>query len=159
MATLTSTQAAETFPTHGTGPAGSLKVAYGTYAFTDAGVGAGDVIELCKVPAGAVVLGGYALAGDLDTGTEALDIDIGWAATDDEAADPDGFGNFGVWTGDAITNLVPVAGNYKPLQGVLLTAGPKSFSAEATIEMVVNADAATPASGTITLVVFYVFNV
>ena len=56
MATLTSTQANDTFPTHGTGPAGNLKVAYGTYAFTDAGVGVGDVIEMCKVPAGAVVL-------------------------------------------------------------------------------------------------------
>lgn len=159
MATLTATNAADAHPVHGTGPAGNLKVAYGQYSFTDAGVAVNDVIEMCKVPAGAVVLGGYVMAGDLDTGAEALDIDVGWAATDDEVADPDGFGNFGVWTGDVVANMMPVAGIWKPLQGVLLTDGPKTFSAEATIELVVNADATTPASAEITLVVFYVYNV
>ena len=158
MATLTANRAASTHATDGTGPAGTMKVAWGQYSFTDAGVGVGDVIEMCVVPNGATVLGGYVMAGDMDTGTEALDIDIGWAANDTEVADPDGFGNFGVWTGDVITNLVPVAGNWKPLQGVLLTAGPKTFTARTKIQLTVNADAATPASSEITMCVFYVYN-
>ena len=157
MATLTATRAATTFPNAGTGPSGNLKVAYGQYSFTDTGVGASDVIEMCKVPAGAIVLGGYVMSGDLDTGAEALDIDVGWSATDDEVADPDGFGNFGLWTGDVVTSIIPVAGNWKPLQGVLLTAGPKTFSADATLILTVNADSTTPASGELTMVAFYVY--
>lgn len=158
MATYTADQAASTYPTFGTGPAGSLKVAYGSITSTET-LADNDVINVCKVPAGATVLGGYVLANDIDTGTEELDIDIGWLANDDEIADLDGFGNFGVWSGDPVTDLIPVAGNYKPLQGVLLTAGPKTFTAETTISLDVNTNAATQAaSWTVTAVVFYVFN-
>ena len=157
MATYTATQAAAGFPVHGTGPSGDLKVAFGSLNLATA-LAADDVIELCKLPAGATVVGGYVMAADLDTGTEALDIDIGWLANDTEVADPDGFGNFGVWTGDTVTGIIPVAGHWKPLQGVLLTAGPKTFTAETKIAADVNAAAGTYAAGVMTVVVHYVFN-
>lgn len=158
MATYTADAAASTAPVYGTGPAGNLKVAYGSLTLSTT-LAQNDVINVCKLPAGAVVLGGYVQAADLDTGTEALDIDIGWLANDDEAADPDGFGNLGVWTGDAVAGIKPEVGNYFPLGGVLFTAGPKAFTAETTISMDVNAAAGTYTAGILTVVIFYVYNV
>lgn len=154
MATLTAARAAANFPVAGHGFGGAMKVAWGTYTLA-ANPTAADIIQFCRVPAYATVLGGYLMGADIDTGTETLDIDIGWAANGTDAADPDGFGNFGVLSGDVITELVPVAGIYRPLQGVLLTAGPKTFSAETIIEGVVNAAANAGGTGVLTLVVFY----
>jgi hypothetical protein len=92
---------------------------------------------------------------DIDTGTEELDFDIGWAANGAESADPDGFGNFGVVTGDVSVHLA-VAGIYLPFQGVLQTTGPQTFTRETIIQAVVNTDAATGGTGILTAVVFYV---
>ena len=153
--TLTSTRAASTFPVFQSHASGLLCVAYGTYEIA-ANVEDGDIFEMCKLPAGAVVLDGVIYAEDLDTGTEALDMDIGWAANGTEAADPDGFGNLGVWTGDVVAGYLPVAGNRFPFQGTLLTGGPKSFTNETTIQVEANAAAGTGGTGTLTVVVYYV---
>jgi hypothetical protein len=153
MATLTASRAAADFPVHA-GASGQLMVAYGTYELA-ANPTAADIAKMCKLPANSVVVGGWIMGDDLDTGAEEIDFDCGWAATDDEVADPDGFGNFGVVTGDVITELKPVAGIYLPLQGVLLTAGPKTFTAPATIQIVFNVDAATGGTGTLSVVVLY----
>lgn len=154
MATLTAARARSSFPVAGHGFGGAMKVAWGSYTLA-ANPTAADIIEFCRVPAYATVLGGYLMGADIDTGTEAFDMDIGWAANGTEAADPDGFGNFGVLSGDVITELIPVAGIYRPLQGVLLTAGPQTFSAETVIQGVVNAPANAGGTGVLTLVVFY----
>jgi hypothetical protein len=50
---------------------------------------------------------------------------------------------------------VPVAGIWIPLQGVLMSAGPKTFAAETIIQAVVNTDAATGGTGQSTMVVHY----
>jgi len=153
--TLTSTRAAASFPVAAGGPAGMLMVATGQYEIA-ANVEAGDIFELCKVPANAVVVGGWLYGDDLDTNaTETIDLDIGWKANDDEVTDTDGFGNFGVVTGDAIAGLKPVAGIMLPLQGVLLANGPKKFTAETTLQVIFNAAGATGGTGTISLVVYY----
>lgn len=109
---------------------------------------ADDVVEMVRIPAGATVLGGYLRAMDIDTGVETLDIDIGWAANGVDAADPDGFGNLGVWTGDSNNDFT--------LGGVLWTAGPKTFSAETVVQLDVNAAANAGGTGTIWLVIEYV---
>jgi hypothetical protein len=155
MATLTAARAASTFPVAKTVGGGVLHAAYGTYTLA-ANPTVADIIQFCRVPAGSVVLGGWFMGADIDTGTETLDIDIGWAANGVESADPDGFGNFGVLSGDTITELIPVAGIYRPLQGVLLTGGPVTFSAETIIQGVVNAVAAGGGTGALTVVVLYV---
>lgn len=155
MATLTATRAASTFPVFAGIGGGALQVAYGTYTLT-ANPTAADVIKFCKIPAGSVVLGGWVQAKDIDTGTETLDIDIGWPTNGVEAADPDGLGNFGVWNGDAITDLRPETGIYYPLGGTLYTAGPQSFTNETVIQGVVNVAAAAGGTGQITVVVLYV---
>lgn len=157
MATLTAARAASTFPIfrppHGSGV---VCAAWGKIELA-ANPTAADIAQMCKVPAGATVIGGMLYGDDIDTGTEALDIDIGWAATAAEVADPDGFGNLGVITGDAFAtgNLSVVAGIMIPLQGVLLTDGPKTFSADATIQLVFNAPANAGGTGTLSLVVYY----
>jgi hypothetical protein len=162
MATLTATRAASTFPVFQPTGAGLVCAAYGTYALT-ANVTANDIAQMCKLPAGAVVVGGHLYAADIDTNaTETLDIDVGWAANGGsgtyDAADSDGLGNFGVLTGDAFAtgNVSNVVGVNYPLNGLLATGVLPTFTAETTIQLLFNAVAATFAAGSISVVVFYV---
>ena len=129
--------------------------AYGEINIT-ANPTASDVYELVKIPAGATVVGGYVMAEDLDTNVApTLDMDIGWAANGVDNADPDGLGNLGVWSGDAVAGIKPEAGNYYVLGGVLFTAGPKTFTAETTIQLTCVATAATFAAGKAWVVIHY----
>lgn len=151
MATLTADRAVAGFQEHG----GELRVAWGTYVLA-ANPTAGDIIEMCRVPAGATVVGGYLGALDIDTNaTEELDIDIGWAANGVDDVDLDGFGNLGVLTGDVVAGYVTAAGFIYPLQGKLLENGPITFGAETVIQLDVNVDAATGGTGRLNLVVYY----
>lgn len=157
MATLIGTRGSASFPVGGIGEASNQKIAWGSYTFT-ANPPAATVVRKCKVPKNAVVLGGYVQGADLDTGTEEMDFDIGWEANGVESADPDGFGNFGVVTGDAVTGIKPEAGIYYILGGVLFTTGPQKFSEETIISVTVNTDAATGGTGILTVVVWYVLD-
>lgn len=155
MATLTGSHAASTYPVGGAGPANLLHVAWGTYTLA-ADPAPNDVIEFCKVPAGAIVIGGWLQGVDVDTdATETFDIDVGWAANGTDAADTDGFGNFGVQTGDASVHL-PVAGIYLPFANIIQSAGFKKFAAETKIIGTVIDDAATGGTGLLKVVVLYV---
>lgn len=156
MATLTADRAASTFPVASASvPTGVLQVAWGVYSVA-ADPSPADIIQMCRVPAGATVIGGFVQAGDIDTdATETLDFDVGWEATADEVADPDGFGNFGVQTGDASVHL-PVAGIYMPFANIIQSAGYKTFTKEAIISVTVVDDAATFTAGVIKVVVFFV---
>ncbi len=156
MATLTATRAAATFPVAAPVGAGVLCAAYGSYTLA-ANPTAADIIQFCRVPAGATVIGGYLQGADIDTGTEEFNFDLGWAANGAESADPDGFGNFDVITGDVSVHMA-VAGIYLPFQGVLITTGPQLFTRETIIQGVVNVDAATGGTGILTCVVHYVMS-
>lgn len=161
MTVLTATRAASTFPAFKASGAGLLCAAYGTYTLA-ANPTAADTSKMCKVPAGAVILGGNFYAADIDTGTEALDIDVGWAANGGtgtyDAADPDGLGNFGVITGDvfAAGNISNVVGVNYPLAGLLVTGVLPTFTRETTMELVYNVAANAGGTGIVTLVVYYV---
>jgi len=154
-ATLVGTRAKASLPVGGSGPANVVHASYGTIT-VDASSEAGDIWEICKVPAGATVIGGAVYGIDGDTGIETLEIDIGWKANADEITDTDGFGNLGVWTGDA-SKTAPT-GNYFPLLGVLQTVGPKTFTAETVIQGYTVAAAATGAAMELTIVVYYLYN-
>lgn len=65
----------------------------------------GDIYKIGWLPKGAVPIGGYYAATDIDTGTETFDMDIGIAANGVDSADPDFFVNSGVQSGDAITDF------------------------------------------------------
>ena len=160
--TLTATRAAAGFPSAHYAGAGVLMCAHGTYEIA-ANVEDGDIFEMCKVPAGATIVGGYVYADDLDTdATETLDMDIGWAANGGsgtyDSADPDGLGNLGVWVGDAFANpsVSASAGNVIPFSGVLADGDLPTFTAETTIQLEANAAAATFTAGAVSVVVFYV---
>jgi hypothetical protein len=157
MATLTAARAASTFPVASlSSHQGVLQVAYGIYNVA-AAPSAADILNICKLPAGATVIGGYIQAADLDTNaTETLDIDCGWAGNGTDAADPDGFGNFGVLTGDAVAEFRPVAGIYLPFTNVIQDAGVKTFAAETTVTITFTGAPATLTAGVIKVVVFFV---
>lgn len=153
--TLTSTRASSTFPVGAHGPAGDCKIGWGTYSVA-AQLEDGDIFEMHWIPDGATVVTGFLFAGDMDTGIEALDMDIGWAANDSDSADPDGFGNLGVWTGDASVHTGAL--NWFPYQGVLISAGPKTFTkggGKTMVQVEANAAAATFAAGVMTAVTLF----
>lgn len=134
---------------------GTVGVAMGVYELA-ANPTANDVIRFCKVPKGAIVFAGWVTGDDLDTGTETLDIDFGWEDNGTDAADTDGFGNMGVLTGDTVTEVIPVASIFRPLQGVLNTEGTKKFAGETWVSGLVNATAATGGTGTISVKILYI---
>lgn len=152
--TLTSTRASRTFPVYRGSGGGAVNFAYGTYEI-GAAVEAGDIFEMCIVPKGAYVIDGFVRGDDIDTGTETLDMDIGWAANGTDSADTDGFGNLGVWTGDAVTDLRPEVQIYYPFNGVLKD-GPKLFSADTVIQLYANAASAGGHTGTVFVGVYYI---
>jgi hypothetical protein len=154
MATVSAARASSLAPVPGHGFGGNLKVAWGTYTHAS-NLAAATIIEYCRIPKGATVVGGYWSATDLDTdATEEINIDIGWAGNGVDVADPDGFGDLGVMTGDVSVHL-GVASIFMPLQGVIFATGPKTFGAETVLQAVVNVDAATGGTGQSTLVVYY----
>lgn len=155
MATFTSDQVASGRTPANIQAAGTVHRVYGAIDI-GANPADGDIYQLVTIPAGATVVGGYMRAEDIDTGTEALDIDLGWAANGVDAADPDGFGNFGVLTGDAVTGIKPEAGTFLPLGGVLFSAGPKTFTVKTTIQAEANAAANAGGTGYLWVVVDYV---
>lgn len=154
MATFTATRAASTFPVTRPAP-GSLAVAWGTIEVA-ANPTAADIYQMCRIPKGAVVVGGQIYSDDLDTNaTETLDLDIGWASNGVEAADPDGFGNLGVLGTDTVAGIKPESGYNYQFGGTLITDGPRSFSAETIVQVTCVATAATFAAGTLSVVVYY----
>lgn len=156
MTTFFADRSLSTFPVHKTG-GGALCAAYGTIEIGTNPIAA-DVYRMCRVPAGAVVLSGWLYGDDIDTGTESLDMDIGWLGNGVEATDADGFGNLGVLTGDAFAlgNVSAVTNLMYPLQGVLLTDGPVVFTKETIIAVTTNVTAAAGGTGTLSVVVYYV---
>jgi hypothetical protein len=146
-------RAAAGIPVAQPGTGGALCVAWGTYTHAS-NLAATTVIEYCRVPKGARIVGGYWSATDLDTGTEELDIDIGYLANGVDTADPDAFGNLDVITGDASVHT-KVAGSWIPFQGVLTTAGPVLVNAETVCAATINVDAAATGTGQSTMVVYY----
>lgn len=157
MTTYTATRAASTYPVKGMGLAGDVKIARGQYDFT-ANLLADDLIEFCRVPKGAVVLGGwYAITKvEVSTSGATFDMDIGWNNNGSDASDTDGFGNFGVPSFAAVTGYKPEATfALYPLGGVLRTAGPKTFAAETIIRGHIVASSTNFDSGSAFVEVYY----
>lgn len=158
--TLTSTRASNTFPTFAPFGNGAVGVAYGEYNIA-AAVEDGDIFEMCKVPAGAVIVGGFLYGADIDTGTETLDMDIGWAANGGsgtwDAADPDGLGNLGTLTGDAFAagNLSIAAGLLYPFNFTTAAGRLPRFTKETTIQIEANTAGNAGHTGYVSMVVFY----
>lgn len=155
MPTFTADRARPTFPVYKGLGAGNLCVAFGVIEVT-ANPASTDIYEMCRLPAGAVVVGGWIRSDDLDTNaTETLDLDVGWLANGAEAADPDGFGNLGVMGTDTVAGIKPETGYNYELGGRLITDGPVSFTRETVVAVTCVATAATFAAGTLSVGVYY----
>ena len=77
MTTFTSDRALKGVPVAGVGDGGSLKIAYGSIDVAVNPV-ADDIYEMCRIPAGATIVGGWFRGDRLDTNaTETLDLDVG----------------------------------------------------------------------------------
>ena len=147
------------------GMAKNLKVWHRKYEIA-ANVEDGDIFELGYLPRNSMVCGSILAFDDMDTGTETLDIDLGWAANGGTGTytDPDtgvsytdsgasasatGLCNAGVLTGDGIAELH--VGN----QRIQFYADPLFFSEETKIQLEANAVSATFAAGTAGVYIFY----
>lgn len=143
----------------------TLKVWHRKYEIA-ANVEDGDIFELGYIPNNIMVCGCVFVCDDLDTGTEALDMDVGWAAagasdtyTDSDtgvtytnsaaSAAPAGFSNAGVLTGDGIAELH--TGN----QRIQFYPDPLFFSAETKVQIEANVAANQFAGGTAGVYLIY----
>lgn len=155
MATYTTTRAGSTFPVASAAAVGVAQVAVGVYDYAT-NLAAASIIELCRVPKGATVYGGYMQLSAIEGGTEELDIDIGWAANGVDAVDVDGFGNLGVLAPADTSVHVAVAGVWRPFVNIIQHPGFKTFAAETIITATVNVDAVSFTAGTLKVVVNYI---
>lgn len=149
MATHLSDQYLDAVP--GTGPGGDLKVLYGEKTFTTA-PSAGDVIKMFKIPAGFVPLFGYLMGDDIDTGTEAMELDVGITG------DTTKYLNSGVITGDTIANEKITVGIKIPLQEDLMTEPAAAFTSETDCLVTVTAAANAGGTGTVKVILCGVYN-
>jgi hypothetical protein len=158
---------------HGIQTAGMGMFLHGWYPVAVAAIEDGDIWEMLWIPRRTLIFGGHLVTDDLDThATGQLDLDLGWAANGGEQteqykynhevagsdvtatdvvldnagyqASVDGFGNFGVFDNDAVTNIKPVTTKvYRPI----LLSRPLYFSRDTKVQMEANAAQATAAAG------------
>jgi len=130
MATFTGRYAADNFPKASPGWANPIPL-FGNITVS-ANPADGDIYELLRTPKNFLAMFGFFQMDDLDTGTEVLDLDLGWAAngggtetftTADGtiytnaagSAAPDGLLNMGALTGDVVTGVTTVAATWRPI--------------------------------------------
>lgn len=134
----------------GTGPAGNLKVLYGSIEIGTA-LSTSDTINLFTAPKGFTPLFGWLVGDDIDTGTETLQIDIGIAG------DTTKYLNSGVITGDTIANEKITVGIKIPLQEELMTVKPTEFTSDTDIIATITAAANAGGTGTLTVQMYGVY--
>ena len=135
----------------GTGDFGTMKVCYGTIEIAVA-LTIGQTIAMFTAPKGFTPLGGYLLGDDIDTGTEALEIDVG------TVADSTKYLNSGVISGDTIANEKITVGIKIPLQEDLMLVKPTPFAEDTDIICTFTAAANAGGTGTLTLYMYGVYN-
>lgn len=165
--TLTADRAARKLPPQGHGYGSAMHAVFGHYPVA-ANVEDGDIFELCRTPANFLMLGGHFMADDIDDGTEALDIDLGYAANGGGSetytspwgtvytnvagsAAAAGLVDAGVLTGDAIaTDLVAAGVSWRPI----ILPAPLFFSRVTVIQAEANVAANSFAAGDIGCVLY-----
>lgn len=169
MATVSTNQYSYAQPA-GHGLHMNCKVAFGKYTYS-AAPSANDLANMFKLPKNCLVVWGFMATDDIDTGTEALEIDVGFTANgggaatltladgttytnaNDGAASATYLVDSGVLTGDTVTDLM--AGmNWRPFQGV--KTGPMFFSEETVCQAKITAAANSGGTGTLYVCAFYV---
>lgn len=169
MATVSTNQYSNAVPA-GHGLHMNLKVAFGKYTYA-AAPSANDLANMFRLPKNCLVVWGFMASDDIDSGTEALEIDVGftangggaatlvtsdgttWTNNNSGSASATAFIDSGVLTGDTITDLI--AGmNWRPFQGI--KTGPMFFSEETVCQAKITAAANAGGTGTLYVCAFYV---
>lgn len=170
MTAYTATRAGTTKPSAAAGWAQDLKRAWGTYEYGSAvTVVAADTIIMCKLPKGAMIVGGYLQGDQIDSqsvGSFGLSINIG---LDKAVVLPSGTTVTSASTSNALASqwsLGPdaaVSSTYKPdnavrnvpLGSLLLTEGPLLTTDETNVYITVRASATGLTTGSLNLLVDY----
>lgn len=141
MTTFTGSRAGSTF--YSTQPwSGATATAWGNVTIATAPV-VGDFYEICKLPAGAVVTGGYFRSSDMDTGSPTLTFDVGYAAGGNAAF------------GAAVASGAALNSTALPAAGSPAWSGFGTITAETTVRLRCAAAATTFAAGTASVVIYY----
>lgn len=119
---------------------------WGTYEIATA-LSAADTITMFTVPAGTTLFGGKLVGDDLDTGTEALELDVGIAGNADK------FLNSGVISGAAVTGTKPEVGISIDLFGEFKD-GPITVTTDTDVIVTVTAAANAGGTGTLSLIMY-----
>lgn len=169
MVTRTATRAGVLKTAAATGWAQDVKRAWGTFEYgADAVQAVADTIVMCKLPKGAIVVGGLLTGDKIDSnlaGSALLSINIG---IDQAVVLPNGTTVTSASTSVALANawsLGPDAavivgvngenGRRMQLGGLLVTDGPLLCTADCNAYIVTNATALNLTTGTLTLLVDY----
>jgi hypothetical protein len=113
-----------------------------------------DTIDIGDLPKGAIPVGGYFACVDMDTGTEALDMDLGITDNGVDGADADFFMNGGTFTGDAITDLpLTNSANYRPFTGPFPVL---QLGAKTRVQLITNTAANATGTGKFVVCIDYI---
>lgn len=151
MTDFNSIQVVNKTPTPGVGIGGTVRALIGSIEIGSA-LTIGQDITMLKAPKGFTPLYGWLVGDDLDTGAEALEIDIGIAG------DTTKYLNSGVVTGDTIANEKITVGIKIPLQEDLMTVRPTQLTADTDIIATFTAAPVAGGTGTLTLMMFGLYN-
>lgn len=135
----------------------SLQVLYRIIDITTIAV-ATNTCDIGYLPRGAIPVGGYFSAADLDTGTEALDMDLGITANGVDSADPDFFMNGGIFTGDAPDD-VDTTGAFTNFSNRRDFGGPfpvTQLGAKTLVQLITNTAANATGTGKCVICIFYI---
>lgn len=135
----------------GVGDVGNMKILLGSITFAAAAT-IGQTVAMFTAPKGFTPLGGYLLGDDLDTGTEALELDVG------VSGDATKFLASGVVSGDTIANEKITVGIKIPLQEDLMLVKPTAFTEDTDVIVTFTAAANAGGTGTLTLYMYGVYN-
>jgi hypothetical protein len=138
-ATTMSAQVASGVPLPHSPSANVLMAATVSYSIATTELELDDIVQMVKVPAGATVYDVILVSTDVDTnGTPTAKFDVGDGADDDYYI---------------AASTIPQAGGI--VRSNALTAKPKTYTVDDTIDLHVDTAAATAAAGTVSLTVIY----
>ena len=141
MATVSGTRAATGVPVRGH-KGGVLQVAHGSYTHAS-NLAAATIIEYCRIPKGAVVVGGFWGSGSALDSADELVIDVGF----------DGGAELGIFDGTAGDGTI----SHLSFEDKVEEAGGAfaARSAETVITATIDTDAETGGTGTSAVTVYY----
>lgn len=155
MTIYTAPQAERSYPIPTPSIAGVKTTVFGTFQ-ADEELFTGDTIQMCRVPANSVIVGGWFRADKIDGAPETfLGLTIGWEDNSVEDEDTKGLGNYGVLEHIDVEGYKQGTEGYMyPLQGNLLSA-PVTLSEETVIIIDITNDASSFVPGGLTVMVDY----